>query len=636
MIAAVSLLAHAPAKVRAEAPASAGASSGAPAATKLPAADLPESVKSAHERIQKLIHELGNPHYTARRAAAAELRQIGAEAFDSLHAATEDTDPEIAASANYLLRQIAVRWVHADDATTVRALLRQYGQESETTRLQCVVELAKLPQDGGIAGLCRIARYDRSPVVSRTAALAIIRPKGASATRPRIDPAVVEQELGASTRAAATWLHQYLAQLRDPPATVAAWKQLIDQESGRLEKNSAETSNEILFGLLWNLADVYRQVGDHAALAPVFERMLELAEEGSDATIVNLLVWLTENKSWDVLDAFLAKHQSRVEQSKLPLYYAARARAGQGKQDLAEQLAAKAAEIQSQSPFEGFAIAKDLERHGQSEWAEREYRRAIEKQPVESAETFPPRIYLSNLLHDYEREQDAADALEPLVKAVQSEGRVAQIYAKSCEYYSGRFELDFPKADALAARFHFYRAGQYQAEKDLKRAQGELDLAINFDETNADVLIAMYRFPEADANWRESARQRIRKLTQTFQQQIDEDPADATPYNQWAWLVSNTEGDFQKAIRYSHRSLELNANGKFSEASFLDTLGRCYFAAGDYENAVKYEREAIEKEKYMQVMHRQLALFEKTRAEKKAGSKEPKAGAKEPNSPKSL
>jgi hypothetical protein len=47
---------------------------------------------------------------------------------------------------------------------------------------------------------------------------------------------------------------------------------------------------------------------------------------------------------------------------------------------------------------------------------------------------------------------------------------------------------------------------------------------------------------------------------------------------------------------------------------------------------VKYERPAIEKVDYMQVMQRQLALFEKALAEKKAGSKEQGAGTKEPSS----
>ena len=77
-------------------------------------------------------------------------------------------------------------------------------------------------------------------------------------------------------------------------------------------------------------------------------------------------------------------------------------------------------------------------------------------------------------------------------------------------------------------------------------------------------------------------------------------------------------------MRYSHRSLELlgPSGGDSGQASFLDTLGRCYYAVGDFENAVKYQREAIEKLNFMQVMHRQLALFESALAEKQKNGKQ--------------
>jgi tetratricopeptide (TPR) repeat protein len=76
--------------------------------------------------------------------------------------------------------------------------------------------------------------------------------------------------------------------------------------------------------------------------------------------------------------------------------------------------------------------------------------------------------------------------------------------------------------------------------------------------------------------------------------------------NQYAWLISNTEGDYQLALRCSQRSLELQPN--FS--TYLDTLGRCYYAVGDYENAVKYQRRAVELEPFAMSLKRQLQLFE--------------------------
>src|SRR5690349_3322975 len=79
------------------------------------------SEKPSKKHIQQLIQDLGSSHYTARRAASTELRQIGPDAFDLLDAATDNADPEVASSATYLLRQIPVRWVQPDDNAFVRS-----------------------------------------------------------------------------------------------------------------------------------------------------------------------------------------------------------------------------------------------------------------------------------------------------------------------------------------------------------------------------------------------------------------------------------------------------------------------------------------------------------------------------------
>ena len=67
-------------------------------------ADKPAADSKQH--IDELIRQLGNPRFTVRRTAANELDKIGPEAFDQLYAATGDADPEVAASARYVLRQI--------------------------------------------------------------------------------------------------------------------------------------------------------------------------------------------------------------------------------------------------------------------------------------------------------------------------------------------------------------------------------------------------------------------------------------------------------------------------------------------------------------------------------------------------
>ena len=127
----------------------------------------------------------------------------------------------------------------------------------------------------------------------------------------------------------------------------------------------------------------------------------------------------------------------------------------------------------------------------------------------------------------------------------------------------------------------------------------------------------------------------IRKLvtatTESFDKEMEkfkqagENPTDpfssdrrdhAMACNQYAWLVSNTFGDFEKAIRSSHKSIELKQEMKQEAGAYYDTLGRCYYAKGDFDNAIKYQKQALKLDPHSGQMNRQLALFEKAKSEK--------------------
>ncbi len=75
--------------------------------------------------------------------------------------------------------------------------------------------------------------------------------------------------------------------------------------------------------------------------------------------------------------------------------------------------------------------------------------------------------------------------------------------------------------------------------------------------------------------------------------------------NEYAWLVSNTEGDYRKALEYSLKSLEMDP-----DSAKYDTCGRCYFAVGDLENALLMQRRALKLDPHSPPMIRQLKEFE--------------------------
>ncbi len=583
-----------------------------------------DAASDAQKHIQQLIRQLGSPRYTLRRAAANELRQVGPEAFDPLHAATDDADPEIAASARYLLLQIPIHWTRSDDSPRVRQIMRTYDGQAGEDHLPYVEFLAKLPDGEGAAALCRIARFDLSPLVSRTAALAIIRPDQESKSAAAVDAEVVQRELGRSTRVASVWLRQWLAQRRDPAASLDGWLRLVDEESDRLARNDPQTSGDVVLGLLWNMLALYDQLGQPQQTMETADRMIALQTDDPQQTEIDLVEWFADRKSWDALDRFLAKHEQRIVQAKRPLYVAALARVAQGKPELAEQLAARAAKLDSLQSLGSVRIALDLYVHGQFEWSAREFHNAIDNRPVGTLEVMPARVYLADMLHDYGQDEQAAEVLKPLVTEIKKNGDVSELYERIRQFADRRKELGLsplPERESVLARYHFYLACHLAQQQDWARQREELQQAIDHDETDADVVIAMYRVPAADEAWRKQVRKRIRSLSQVFQQQIDQapnDPLTAISCNQWAWLIANTEGDYQKAVDYSRRSLELLPD----TPSFLDTLGRCCYAAGDLDNAIKYQRQAIEKMPYLQVMHRQLATFEKALAEREAKGEE--------------
>jgi tetratricopeptide (TPR) repeat protein len=138
----------------------------------------------------------------------------------------------------------------------------------------------------------------------------------------------------------------------------------------------------------------------------------------------------------------------------------------------------------------------------------------------------------------------------------------------------------------------------------------------------------MYRVPNPDEKWKQDVQRRIdahlgrcRTTISKYEEIIRSRPnmegmgSDqlATDYNELAWLISNTSGDFQEAVKASQRSLELSPNNE----AYLDTLGRCYYAAGDFEKAVESQRKAVEAAPHIQVMQRQLKVFEEALAKSK-------------------
>ncbi|MCC6492851.1 MAG: hypothetical protein IT424_07505 [Pirellulales bacterium] len=575
------------------------------------AASVSPSAGRNHAALE-LIQQLGDEQFAVRRRAEEQLIRLGPEALDDLRQAEESPDLEIAERARYILLRMRVEWVRPTDSADVRRALARYGDLSSDERIKRIARLAELPDGSALAALCRIARLDASPIVARRAALAALKQPAPGSDRPALADAC-QRELGLSERPSVIWLKLWQRETADRRATLPDWDSALQAEAALLNADSPDTAADIVYPLMKRHLETCRELGLVTETAAMLLQIVDLwtDDETAQRRTNNLawaLNWIIDRKCWSVLDEVVARRGAELRSDRKLLYYLAAATSLAGRADEAARLAEKAFTLSAGDAEERVDVATAIVSLGFIDWAEREFRRALQDLPVVSWDSLRARREWAMWLYDRQKFDQAASVLDEFFQAYK-EDRAAQ--RRLDQQLDGR---DY--VNAIAARAELYRACALEAQRQFDRQREALDRAWQLYDDDPDVLIAMYHSEGADVAYRAQVKQRIQEMSVKHLALIEQYPDEPSFFNQWAWLVSNTEGDFAKAVEYSQRSLELSPD----EPSYLDTLGRCYYAAGDLKNAVKTQRRAVELSPHYGVMQRQLQQFERELAAKQDGS----------------
>jgi len=538
---------------------------------------------------------------------------MGLEVFDQLYDAQSSDDIEIALRARYLIRSLTVRWAQDDDPLPVKELLRAYGEKAEDDRSNLTEQLIKLPGNQGIEAICRIVRFETSNLLSKRAALLLMRKKTEpSGSATAANAGLITESLGTSRREAAHWLRVYVAALKDPTATLAEWELISKKEEQAFHNTSDRSAADIVRDLLRWRADLLERVGRHEESLALVLKTIDLLD-GTQQQLVDAVDWLLERHAWGTIIEISKRFPERFQESTLLLYRLAEAQSQSGLRDEAEATAELALKSNFENHHEHILAAYALQERGLLEWSEREYRYVVQRVVPGSQEGLQARLFFSEMLHDLQRDQEAAEVLRDVVEAMEKD--------QNLRYLIARFRRE---PGSLASRMYYFLAEHARLNGDLKESAENLKKAIQFDASDADVLIGMYRASENDPVWRKetlalisAATQAFRDETNDFESQAAEAPTEdiraiyrrelASAHNQLAWLVANTEGDYDEALRSSQRSLELRPE----TAGYLDTLGRCYYAKGDYKNAVVHQSRAAEMDPHSRQIQRQLEFFQK-------------------------
>jgi Flp pilus assembly protein TadD len=559
------------------------------------------------DSIAKLIEQLGSEQYALRRRAEEELIRLGPAAHDQLKLAEQRDDLEIAERATYILQSMRVDWLRPQDSPDVRRALFRFGDLSREEKLNRIQTLAKLPKGQGLPALCRIARLEHIPGVARRAAIALLDQKlPAEGT-----PALLEtcrQELQTVDRPATAWADLWLREQADRRATLADWNAAIAAEVKLFEQKSSDTDSPTVLALLQRRLDACNELKlvdeTTAALVAIVEFLDDNEQQRQfDSSLVRAIKWVVDHERWDVLQQLYVKYRGQIHGERQLLYRYAAALARAGQTDEANKLAERALEMKAGEPIERITLAAAIADIGAVDWALREYRAAIDAMSPLSYESLIARREVSTWLHDRQDFKGASDTLLEFFQQFQAkENRAAK--RELLQQFDGMAYLN-----AVEARQLLYQANHHHARGEYDLERETLEKAFEKSEDDPDILIAMFRLPNATEEYKQQTRDRIAKMSETYLNQIEESPEDPSKYNQWAWLISNTEGDYARAVQNSLHSLELQPD----EPSYLDTLGRCYFSAGDVENAIKAQQKAVKLAPQYQIMRRQLAEFEKAK-----------------------
>lgn len=565
-------------------------------------------------RIAELIEDLGSNEFATREKAQSRLKAMGLSAFEALLSATRHRDIEVATRVRFLLRGMPVTWSRDTDPAAVRGILKNYGATGRDERVNRMQLLANLEDSQGAEALCRIVRYEIDPGLSKRAALHLLgHKKPANDARRREVAESIRESIVASRRPAVEWLRAYSNTLVDAAPSLDEWDQIARREIETWTRTPEKTQRDVVRDLLRWHVDLLLELDRPADAEAGIGRVMDMLE-GSLDELSDLVNWAATRKAWFVSEEVAKRFPSVYLQNAELLYRLAQARRTLGNEDGAAEAAAKALALNPRDIRAHYLLARELQQEIMAfDWAEQEFRAAITAAQGQTDNLFIIRREFSDLLFDMQREGEAAIQMQAIVASLQKDtsdvAEAIRIFQSYADYYQA---------------MHHGRQGEYAKQREL------LVQAYDRYPDNIDIVIAMHGMKEADDAWRSETMERlkatvgrIRGERTELEQQLQTKRGDpdqvrgdlAQKNNELAWLVSNTTGDFDEALRASQESLKL----KPGQWEYLDTLARCYYAAGEYSQAVRTQKQAVEGAPHMQQMQRQLKLFEEALTNQKSG-----------------
>ena len=416
------------------------------------------------------------------------------------------------------------------DSEEVRQLLEDYLSLPVLDRQERIGQFLQFRPMTAISALGRLVRFEPNDMLSRSAAVGVLMQQPIDhLSWPRYAEEI-DHTLGPSQRAGAKWLKSYVAARETPAPALGEFETYYHSE---LNRPAAETSPDVLFGLLFEQYRLLLAMDQKEKAQGLLKQMTESGVK-TPANVQFLANLLQLHEEGALLEKLAEQNAKVFQTTPVLLFQWAEAARWQKKISVAEQLAARARALIGRDNEKQSSIAFELGAKGLHYWAEEEYRRMIDSLPALDNDSMNAKVRLAGLLEEQEKWTEAIELLNNVRMNVEEGVREGQ-YSQVPNFLLGRIQI--------------YQAHQAAAAGDTAKRIDHLERAMEFAPGDADLLIGLFQATKNEPAKHKDVVQKINELVAQFQEQIQTEPTNSLPYNQLAWLVSNTEGDQQAALQ---------------------------------------------------------------------------------------